>query len=70
MDVRMREHLFHFVDVQHVLAQPVAETRQFRLARRVVQDKALPRHPAEPHSDRNQARVLAAEAEAISDSAK
>ena len=42
-----------------------AETRQFDLGRRIVQDVILPRHPFEPHAQRHEPRVLRAEAQRL-----
>ena len=41
------------------------QPRQFQLRCRIVQDVLLPRHPPEPHPQRHQARVLAAEAQRL-----
>ena len=62
-EVRLHHHLLDFRDGQDVLGQAIAEARQFDLAGRIVQDEILPRHPFEPHAQRHQARVLAAEAQ-------
>src|SRR5258708_4837325 len=43
----------------------MAETRQFDLRCRVVQDEVLPRHPLEPHAQRHEPRVLRAEGERL-----
>ena len=55
-EVRLHHHLLDFRSREHVLGQAMAQTRQFDLRRRVVQDVVLPRHPAEPHAQRHQAR--------------
>jgi hypothetical protein len=65
VNVRLHEHAFRLGDSKHVLRQAMSETRQLQFARRVVEDEPLARHPAEPHAQGDQPRVLAAEAERL-----
>jgi hypothetical protein len=64
-DVRLHHHLLDLGHRKDVLGQHPAHARQVDLRRRIVQDVVLPRHPAKPHAQRHQARVLAAEGQRL-----
>ena len=60
-EIRLQHHLLDLRHGEDVLRQRAAQAWQIDLRCRVVQDVVLPRHPAKPHAQRNQPRVLAAE---------
>ncbi len=57
--------LFDLTGGEDVLGQGAAEPRQLQLRGRVMQDVILPRHPTEPHTQRDQAGVQRAEAQRL-----
>src|SRR5271155_3350142 len=61
MDDRLQHHQLDLRNREDVLGQRAPQARQVDLRCRVMQDVILPRHPFEPHAQRHQPRVLAAE---------
>jgi hypothetical protein len=65
VDFGLLHHLLGFARREHGLRQSDPQARQFELTGRVVQDVMMPRHPLEPDAQRDQAVVLAGEAQRL-----
>jgi hypothetical protein len=65
VDIGLKQDQLRFRRRQHGLRQTLRCARQFDLARRIVQDVMMPRHPPEPHAQGHDAVMLTTEAERL-----